>query len=55
MLLKYLWNISNKKPTQRKAIKILRAKQMLQRIPISLAQVKAGKTSQELSKVIRQS
>ena len=36
-----------KKPTQRKTTKTLRTKQILHRIPISLAQVKPGKTSED--------
>ena len=37
-----------------KGIKILTPKQMLQRLPISLAQVKAGNTSEKLLNKIRQ-
>ena len=37
-----------------KGIKILTLKQMLQRLPIALAQVKAGKTSENLLNEIRQ-
>ena len=37
-----------------KRIKILTPKQMLQRLPISLAQVKAGNTSEKLLNKIRQ-
>ena len=36
------------KETQRKGLKILTPKQMLQRLPIGLAQVKAGNTSENL-------
>ena len=32
----------------RKALKMLTTKQMLQRLPIALAQVKAGNTSEDL-------
>ena len=35
-------------------LKILTPKQMLQRLPIALAQVKAGNTSESLSNEIRQ-
>ena len=35
-------------------LKILTAKQMLQRLPIALAQVKAGNTSENLINEIRQ-
>ena len=34
------------KPTQGKGIKILTRKKMLQRLPIAIAHVKAGKTSE---------
>ena len=37
-----------------KGLKILTPKQMLQRLPIALAQVKAGKTSENLLNQIRQ-
>ena len=37
-----------------KEIKILTSKQMLQRLPIALAQVKAGNTSENLLSEIRQ-
>ena len=40
--------------TKRTGLKILTAKQMLQRLPIALAQVKAGKNSQNLLNDIRQ-
>ena len=36
------------------SLKILTPKQMLQRLPIALAQVKAGNTSENLLKEIRQ-
>ena len=39
---------------QRKELKILTPKQMLQRLPIVLAQVKAGNTSANLLNKIRQ-
>ena len=35
---------------QREELKILTTKQMLQRLPIALAQVKAGNTSKKLTK-----
>ena len=37
-----------------KGLKILTSKQMLQRLPIALAQVKAGNTSENLLNEIRQ-
>ena len=42
------------KPSQEKGLKILTPKQMLQRLPIVLAQVKAGNTSENFLKEIRQ-
>ena len=47
------WNIYNKK-TQGKGLKIWTPKQMLQRLPIVLAHVKAGNTSENLLNEIRQ-
>ena len=43
-----------KNNTSGKAIKILTPKQMLQRLPIALAQVKAGNNSQNLLNETRQ-
>ena len=43
-----------KKPTKIKGLKILTPKQMVQRIPITLAQVNAGNTSKNLLNKIRQ-
>ena len=43
-----------KKATQGKGLKILTPKQMLQRLPIALAQVKAGKTSENVVIEIKQ-
>ena len=40
--------------TERKGLKILTSKQMLQRLPIALAQVKAGNNSESLWNEIRQ-
>ena len=40
--------------TEGKGLKILTAKQMLQRLPIALAQVKAGNNSENLLNEIRQ-
>ena len=40
--------------TKGKGLKILTPKQMLQRLPIALAQVKAGKNSESLLNEIRQ-
>ena len=42
------------KATQGKGVKMLTPKQMLQRLPIALAQVKAGNTSENLLNEIRQ-
>ena len=42
------------KPTQGKGIKILTRKKMLQRLPIAIAHVKAGKTSENFLNKIRQ-
>ena len=42
------------KSTKRIGLKILTPKQMLQRLPIALAQVKAGNNSQSLLHEIRQ-
>ena len=42
------------KPTQGKRIKILTRKKMLQRLPIAIAHVKAGKTSENFLNEIRQ-
>ena len=42
------------KATKRTGLKILTPKQMLQRLPIALAQVKAGNNSESLLNEIRQ-
>ena len=42
------------KVSDRSNLKILTSKQMLQRLPIALAQVKAGNTSEDLLNEIRQ-
>ena len=42
------------KATKGKGLKILTPKQMLQRLPVTLAQVKAGNTSENLPNEIRQ-
>ena len=42
------------KATKGEGLKILTPKQMLQRLPIALAQVKAGDTSENLLNEIRQ-
>ena len=42
------------KTTQGKGLKILTPQQMLQRLPITLAQLKAGNTSEDLCSEIRQ-
>ena len=44
----------NLKATKGTGLKILTPKQMLQRLPIALAQVKAGNNSQNLLNEIRQ-
>ena len=63
MLLRYGWESILKafksgilpiKATQGKELKILTPKQMLQRLPIALAQVKAGNNSESLLNEIRQ-
>ena len=51
---KLLINKSKKDETKRTGLKILTPKQMLQRLPIALAQVKAGNTSENLLNEIRQ-
>ena len=45
---------SKQNETEGKGRKLLTPKQMLQRLPISLAQVKAGNNSESLSNEIRQ-
>ena len=45
---------SNENKTEGKGLKILTPKQMLQRLPIALAQVKAGNNSESLLNKIRQ-
>ena len=45
---------SNENKTEGKGLKILTPKQMLQRLPIALAQVKAGNNSDSLLNKIRQ-
>ena len=42
-------------PTQGKGLKVLTTKQMLEKLPIALAQVKAGNTSEKLLHEICQS
>ena len=49
-----LITIQNKMTLRKKGLKILTPKQMLQRLPIALAQVKAGNNSQVLLNKIRQ-
>ena len=46
--------LSNKKPNPIVTGLFITSKQMLQRLPISLAQVKAGNTSENLLNEIRQ-
>ena len=43
-----------KKATEREGLKVLSHKQMLQKLPIALAQVKAANTSENLLNKIRQ-
>ena len=52
----YSWIMSEAKirATKGKGLKILTPKQMLQRLPIALAQVKAGNNSESLLNEIRQ-
>ena len=45
---------ARKNKAERKGLKILTPKQMLQRLPIALAQVKAGDNSESLLNEIRQ-
>ena len=45
---------SKQNETERTGLKILTSKQMIQRLPIALAQVKAGNNSESLLKEIRQ-
>ena len=45
---------ARKNETKGKGLKILTPKQMLKRLPIALAQVKAGNNSESLLKEIRQ-
>ena len=45
---------SKQKKTEEKGLKILTPKQILQRLPIALAQVKAGNNSESLLNEIRQ-
>ena len=45
---------TNQNKTEGKGLKILTPKQMLQRLPIALAQVKAGNNSENLLNEIRQ-
>ena len=44
---------SKEKQTQKKEVKILTSKQKLQRLPIDLAQLKSGNTSEKLLNEIR--
>ena len=49
-----LITMQNQNETKGKRLKILTPKQMLQRLPIALAQVKAGNNSESLLNKIRQ-
>ena len=51
---KWLINKSKQDETKRTGLKILTPKQMLQRLPIPAAQVKAGNNSESLLNEIRQ-
>ena len=53
MLLDANYN-ARKNETEGKGLKILTPKQMLQRLPIALAQIKAGNNSESLLNEIRQ-
>ena len=48
------WLLNPKKATEGKELKILTRKQMLQRLPIALAQIKAGNNSEHFLNEIRQ-
>ena len=50
----YLGELFNGPPTEGKGLKILTPKQMLRRLPITLAQLKAGNNSEKLKNEIRQ-
>ena len=53
-ILNYLEEIFNGQPAKGKGLKILTPKQMLSRLPITLAQLKAGNNSEKLKNEIRQ-
>ena len=53
-ILNYLGELFNGPPTEGKGLKILTPKQMLRRLPITLAQLKAGNNSEKLKNEIRQ-
>ena len=48
------WFLNPKKATEGKGLKILTRKQMLQKLPIALAQIKAGNNSENYLNEIRQ-
>ena len=50
----YLWETFNGPTTEGKGLKILTPNQMLSRLPITLAQLKAGNNSEKLKNEIRQ-
>ena len=54
MLKKFLILIKKLKSKQEKGLKILTPNQMLSRLPITLAQLKAGNNSEKLKNEIRQ-
>ena len=53
-ILNYLGEIFNGPPTKGKGLKTLTPKQMLSRLPITLAQLKPGNNSEKLKNEIRQ-
>ena len=53
-MLSYVKYDAKRNKTERTGLKILSPKQMLQRLPIALAQVKAGNNSESLLNEIRQ-
>ena len=53
-ILNYLGEIFNGPTTDGKGLKILTPNQMLSRLPITLAQLKAGNNSEKLKNEIRQ-
>ena len=54
MMIILYWPLKASKEKHEKALKILTTKQMLQRLPVSLKQKKAGNISENLLSEIRQ-